>query len=173
MLKGHHFVGDGWTGTATFSPCERYRYTLTRSWDNDKPIVCFCGLNPSTADAKDPDPTITREIGFAKSWGYGALVKVNAYAFRSTDPKGLWSVDDPYGPDNIAAIREWAKKADLFVAAWGANIRPDQAWKLRTLFVVNRIRVHALKLTKSGQPAHPLYLPKSLTPRLWEEGRLQ
>lgn len=172
-MKASHFVSDGWVGSATFSHCERYRYTLARSWDKSKPVVCFCGLNPSTADAKQDDPTVRREIAFAKAWGYGGLVKVNAYALRSTDPKGLWKVDDPYGPDNIATISEWSRKADLFVAAWGVNIKPDQAWKLSTLFVLNRVRVHALKLTKGGFPAHPLYLPKTLQPRLWEGGTLR
>src|SRR5688572_3379702 len=147
---------------AEFSACRRYRYSLTRIWDETKPLACFCGLNPSTADETQDDRTVRREVGFAKAWGYGALVKVNAYAFRSTDPNGLWQVDDPYGPDNIAAISEWSRKADLFVAAWGNNIRADQAWKLRLLFDVNDVKVHALRLTKKGQPEHPLYLPKTL-----------
>jgi hypothetical protein len=173
QLKSKHFVRDEWVGTATFSPCGRYRYLLTRTWDKTKPICAFIGLNPSTADERQDDPTIRREIAFARDWGFGALVMLNAYAFRSTDPKALWTIDDPYGPDNLATISEWTRKADLVVAAWGANIRADQAWKLRLLFDVNRIKVHALRITKKGQPEHPLYLPKTLKPRLWEDGVLR
>jgi hypothetical protein len=152
---------------ATFSPCRTYRYALWREWDTSLPTVVFCGLNPSTADETQDDPTIRRELGYAKAWGFGRYVKVNAYALRSTDPKGLWKVEDPYGPDNIATISEWSRKAQLFVAAWGNNIRPDQVWKLRLLFDVNRTKVHVIGLTKAGQPIHPLYQLKTAKPFLW------
>ena len=59
------------TGTALFSPCQRFRYTLTRTWDETKSGVAFICLNPSTATATEDDPTIRRCIGFAKTWGYG------------------------------------------------------------------------------------------------------
>lgn len=153
--------------SATFSTCRRYRYTLHRTWDASKPLAVFCGLNPSTADETFDDPTITREVGYAKDWGYGRYVKVNAYAFRSTDPKGLWTAEDPCGTDNLGIILEWAKRADLFVAAWGVNIRPAQAWTLRLALDMAHVKVHALKLTKDGFPSHPLYLPKTLKPFVW------
>lgn len=155
------------SSAAEFSACRRYRWTLTRTWDDSKRLVVFCGLNPSTADETQDDPTIRRELGFARDWGAGRYVKVNAYGFRSTDPRGLWAVDDPIGEHNFAAIAHWAKAADIFVAAWGANIKAALAWKLRLLFDVNRITVHALGLTKSGQPVHPLYQPKTAKPFVW------
>lgn len=164
---------------ATFSPCRRYRYSLTRVWDPLLPMVVFCGLNPSTADEEQDDPTIRREIGFAKVWKFGSLCKVNAYAFRSTDPKGLWAVDDPRGADNFLAIRVACfealikREGGLFVACWGNNIRERDAWDLRRMLKLEGVRVHALKLTKPGNPCHPLYLPKSLKPRLWEGGTLR
>lgn len=46
----------------------------------------FIGLNPSTADESKDDPTIRRCIRFAKDWGYGGLLMMNAFAFRATDP---------------------------------------------------------------------------------------
>lgn len=152
---------------ATFGPCRRYRYALWREWDASKPTVVFCGLNPSTADANYDDATIRREVGFARSWGFGRLVKVNAYAFCSTKPEGLWKAPDPYGPDNVEHLRYWAKKATWFVAAWGNNIRDEQAYKLRLLFIVNRVTVHALKITKQGQPHHPLRLRADTKPFVW------
>jgi hypothetical protein len=157
---------------ASFSGCGKYRYALWREWDESKPTVLFIGLNPSTADETKDDATIRREIGFAKAWGFGSLAKCNAYAFRSTDPKGLWRVDDPYGPHNIETISKWIRKARLVVVAWGNNIKPDQAWKLRLLFDVNDVTVYALRRTKQGQPEHPLRLPKTLKPRRWQDGML-
>jgi hypothetical protein len=45
----------------------KYRYTLTRVWDETKDKVMFIGLNPSTADEIEDDPTIRRCINFTKS----------------------------------------------------------------------------------------------------------
>lgn len=35
---------------AEISKCQKYRYTLRRTWDNSKKKAMFIGLNPSTAD---------------------------------------------------------------------------------------------------------------------------
>lgn len=161
------------TSGAAFSPCRLYRYALWREWDPALPTVIFCGLNPSTADETTDDPTVRRELGYARAWGFGRYVKVNAYGLRSTDPKGLWRVEDPRGPDNFLAIKvhcfeAMTKRADgLFVAAWGNNIRDRDAFELRRLLRFEGITVHALKLTKSGNPQHPLYLKADLKPFPW------
>ncbi|HDR2355042.1 TPA: DUF1643 domain-containing protein [Enterobacter roggenkampii] len=38
---------------AIFSPCGKYRYSLSRVWDDSKPYTLFIGLNPSYADADE------------------------------------------------------------------------------------------------------------------------
>ena len=157
---------------ATLSPCRKYRYALWREWDATKPTVIFCGLNPSTADETVDDPTVRRELAYARDWGFGRYVKLNAYGLRSTDPKGLWRVDDPVGPDNLLAIKRHYFEASrqpgaLFVAAWGNNIREREAYELRRMLRLEGVTVHALKLTKQGNPQHPLYLPKDLVPFEW------
>jgi len=160
----------GLTGGALFSPCRGYRYALTRTWDASKPTVVFCGLNPSTADETKDDPTIRREVDFAATWGFGRYIKVNAYGFRCTNPKGLWCVGDPRGSDNFLAIQVYAREAALFVVAWGNNIRERDAFELRNLLRLEGIKPHALRLTKHGNPSHPLYLPKTLVPFAWPGG---
>jgi hypothetical protein len=105
---------------AELSPCRRYRYRLWRRW-SDGPVVNFVMLNPSTADAEQDDPTVRRCVGFAKSWGAGGLVVTNLYALRSTDPKALWTADDPVGPENAFHLGSGALGADTVVCAWGAE----------------------------------------------------
>lgn len=91
---------------ATLSEDRKYRYTLTRIWDETKPKVMFIGLNPSTADETKDDPTIIRCINFAKSWGYGGLEMTNLFAFRATNPKVMKNEKEPIGKDNDT----WLKK---------------------------------------------------------------
>ena len=104
---------------ATFSDCRKYRYALSRTWNDKKKTILFIGLNPSTADEKIDDPTIRRCINYAQNWGYGSLLMVNLFAYRATLPTELKNVKNPIGNDNDLHIIELSKKADLAVAAWG------------------------------------------------------
>ncbi|HEU4641266.1 MAG TPA: DUF1643 domain-containing protein [Gemmatimonadaceae bacterium] len=153
---------------AIFSLCRRWRYALWRTWDDETKRVAFIGLNPSTADEHEDDPTIRRCAGFARAWGYGGLVMLNLFGWRATDPREMRAVVDPVGPGNDAVLREYASNPEvaLLVAAWGS----DGGYLTRDRAVRNLLAGHdlfTLGLTKSGKPRHPLYLPQDLTPRLW------
>jgi hypothetical protein len=149
---------------AVFSSCRRWRYLLWRRWDAERPIANFLMLNPSTADETRLDPTCARARAYAEAWGYGALIVTNIFGWRSTDPKALRNVRDPIGKGNDAAILRAALEADLVVCAWG-NHGTDRSRHIRKL--LGGIRLHALKVTGAGEPAHPLYLRKSLTAAPW------
>lgn len=155
------------TSTAVLSDCGRYRYRLTRDWDPARPRATFVMLNPSTADATVDDRTISRCITYAKDWGMGGLMVVNLYAYRATDPEDLWLVEDPIGPLNDQHLREVlspsVRDGGPVVGAWGVNAQPERvAQVLRYAGPLT-----ALAVTKSGQPGHPLYLPKTAQPQPW------
>jgi hypothetical protein len=142
-----------------------YRYCLTRTWDHTKGTVCYIGLNPSTADETEDDPTIRRCVGFAKSWGYGGIIMLNLFAYRATKPVKLLSTSDPVGPDNDAMIEYFVKDGHFTIACWGMRGEisgRDQAVKKMVP------RLHHLGLTKDGHPRHPLYLPGDIIPTIWE-----
>jgi hypothetical protein len=158
--------------SAYISECGKYRYSLERTWGQNGLNYCaFIGLNPSTADAEIDDPTIRRCIGFAKDWGFDALCMVNLFAFRATNPKDMLTVADPIGPDNDRSLRIACQNAKLIVAAWGNH----GSLNGRSKEVQEDMRggLHVLGLTKSGEPAHPLYLPKNLKPYLWSGEQIQ
>ena len=145
--------------TANFSSCRKYRYSLSRIWDKQKKFVLFIGLNPSTADEEVDDPTIRRCSGYAQKWGYGGFIMVNLFAYRTTLPSNLKKVKYPVGRDNDKYIVKLSKKADITVAAWGNNGNLYSRDKQVLSLVPNLM---CLKVNKSGQPAHPLYLKKDL-----------
>lgn len=147
---------------ATFSDCKKYRYSLWRIWEGGKGVVTFIGLNPSTADENIDDPTIKRCINFAKSWGYGGIYMVNLFAFRATDPKVMKATDYPVGSDNDKWIKQLIDESEIAVAAWGnhgKHLRRD-----RTVKKLIGSKLHCLEKSKDGNPKHPLYLKKDLTP---------
>ena len=142
---------------ATFSADGRYRYRLWRRWDRARPVVAFVMLNPSTADATRDDPTIRRCISFARAWGFGGVEVVNLFAYRATDPRVLRRARDPVGPGNDRQIARACREAALVVAAWGASHAGDRA-----AHVLRRLSApRCFGTTRSGQPAHPLYLPRT------------
>jgi hypothetical protein len=146
------------SGGATFSPCRRYRYHLHRTW-SPGPRIAFLMLNPSTADETEPDPTLTRCVGFARSWGCGGVDIVNLFGLVDRDPKVLRTARDPIGPENNSHVAAVARKAGRIVAAWGAfpGAR-DRANAMRLRLAVERVELLCLGVTKAGHPRHPLYL---------------
>ena len=145
--------------TANFSSCRKYRYSLSRIWDKQKKFVLFIALNPSTADEEMDDPTIRRCSGYAQKWGYGGFMMVNLFAYRTTLPSNLKKVKYPVGSENDKYIVKLSKKADITVATWGDNGNLYSRDKQILSLVPNLM---CLKINKSGQPAHPLYLKKDL-----------
>jgi hypothetical protein len=150
---------------AHFSRCRTFRYALWRRWAPAGPWVMLVGLNPSTADARRNDPTIRRCIGFARDWGYGGVWVLNLFAFRATDPRDLKAASDPIGPRNDAWLRRIAGRCERVVAAWGNHGRLlDRSEAVRAMLGA---RLSVIRLNAGGEPAHPLYLPKTLRPVDW------
>ena len=146
---------------AVFSDCRKYRYALWRMWIEHKPIAMIIGLNPSTAGHTRNDPTITRCISFARSWGYGGVCVTNLFGFRATSPTQLKAHHDPIGKENDAWVHEMAKGAAITVAAWGNHGK----FLNRSLEILPSLdQLHCIKMNKSGEPAHPLYLKSELKP---------
>ncbi len=149
--------------TAKLSRCRKYRYALWRTWDVEKPYVLFVGLNPSTADEHNDDPTLIRCMNFAKTWGYGGVCMANLFAFRATAPADMKAATDPVGKQNNVWLKKLAKEAGVVIAAWGN----DGAFLSRSTEVKAMLpELHCLKRNKSGEPAHPLYQPTTAKPVL-------
>ncbi|MFT2213967.1 DUF1643 domain-containing protein [Rhizobium giardinii] len=152
--------------SATISACGAYRYRLERQWDANKSKVAFIMLNPSTADAEQDDPTIHRCMAFAKAWGFGGLIVGNLFALRSTDPKVLYSHEDPIGVDNDKHLSAIARSSMKIICAWGTH----GAFRDRGREVAHKLEffnLSVLKLTADGHPGHPLYIAASTEPRVY------
>lgn len=171
---------------AVFSEDRRHRYLLTRGITGPvTPDVGVIMLNPSTANACLDDPTIRRVRAFAdrlhRERGGRVPLRLaiaNLYGLRSTDPKGLVTSIDPFGPNNGAALTWVAANSRLLLVAWGASL-PVPAAACQPVQTVQRLvaeyrssprwkgTTFCLGRTKSGQPRHPLYLAADTTFEPW------
>jgi len=159
LVNKHWFatvgIGDNKLTDAYFSPCRVWRYWLLRTWDDTLPAIAYIGLNPSTADEVQNDPTVSRCINFAKSFGCGSMYMLNLFAFRATDPRVMKQARDPIGPVNNVAIKSVSDKCKITVACWGVHGTYLQRDKEVVRLIPN---LWCLGVTKGGHPRHPLYL---------------
>ena len=166
MITRTHQKGDA-ASVAVYSPCERYRYALTRVWGTG-PRVLFVMLNPSTATEVQNDPTVERCERRARALGYGGFRVCNIFAWRDTDPRAMRAAADPVGPANDAAIRDGALWADAVVCAWGTHgAHLDRGRQVETLLRATGRTLTHLGLSKDGHPKHPLYIAYSQQPETW------
>lgn len=161
--------------SAVISPCGRFRYRLERQLESDgldgrKLIVVM--VNPSTADASADDATIRKVKGFADRNGYSQIIVGNLFAYRSTDIKGLASVDDPRGEHNNRYLQAmiWERGDVLF--AWGPVAKVPKRFRTRWTTVAKMVRDAGktplcLGVCNDGHPRHPLMVPYSQPLEPW------
>ena len=152
--------------SADISLCGRYRWELSRIWDDRKRLCCWVMLNPSTADSEYDDPTIRRCVNFSHDWGFGGILVVNLFALRATDPAELKRQPNPIGEGNTERILWAMRRSKQVVAAWGAHgAYLNRGREVLELMRLNDSGAVHLGMTKAGQPRHPLYLPKTTIPQ--------
>lgn len=155
---------EDFSGGAELSECRKYRYVLWRrwQWQGYANQVMFIGLNPSTADETEDDPTIRRCVRFAKDWGYGGILMMNAFAFRATQPADMLAANDPIGPANDEAFGYRRNQVGLIVAAWGNHCPAERVVGVQ--HALGSRPVMCLGKNKNGSPKHPLYLKADTKP---------
>ena len=79
MITRTHIKDDA-PSVAVYSDCEKYRYSLTRTWDQSQEHVLFVMLNPSTATEVQNDPTVERCERRARTLGFGSFYVTNIFA---------------------------------------------------------------------------------------------
>ena len=113
--------------------------------------------------------------------GAARLVVGNLFAFRATDPADLYLASfasdpagrgDVVGPDNDQHLAAIIAEADTLIGAWGAASKCFGLVRARVPRVLELVAasgktLHALRVTKNGQPEHPVRLPAALRPVPW------
>ena len=145
---------------------KNHRYVLEQEGKN---VLIVIGLNPSTADEKNPDPTMMSVLRFVNRWGYDGFVMINLSSERCTEPRNMAKLlDHKKHKKNMEAISEVAEKypeADVLVA-FGNSIGIREYLPLgffdihKILSVDERRWLHIggpKGITAKGHPRHPLY----------------
>jgi hypothetical protein len=143
------------------NPENTARFALGTTGKNPLFVI---GLNPSTADDKKPDMTITKIRIFAKNAHFDGFVMLNLYAQRTPFPNQLdTELNSTLHQENVKHILQCFKvyKQCSILASWGAtiNTRPFLPQCLTEIKIaLDQLNVSWLKigdLTQGGHPRHP------------------
>jgi hypothetical protein len=95
---------------------------------------------------------------------------VNLFAFKATKRSDMLIHLEPVGPANDAWIYSATRDAGIVLAAWGADgTHRGRDLEVRQL-IAPTVQLYCLKLTKDGQPWHPLYVKGDTVPILYNPG---
>lgn len=147
-----------------------YRYVLGTRGQN--PVIC-AGINPSTAQPDQLDPTLQSVSRISYSNNYDSWLMFNVYAQRATIPDDMdLERNELLHRENMNAFQSLLEYASsggnipVIWAAWGAIIEKRRWLKscVVDMFTIAESYhaqwVCAGKCTKNGHPHHPLYLKK-------------
>lgn len=139
------------------------RYVL--GTEGHYPLICF-GVNPSTAEPDNLDPTLKSVDRIARNQGFDSWIMLNLYPQRSTNPRDLHSsCDQALHRTNLKHIENvMILYPPVIWAAWGTLIRTRpylidcliDFYKLSNNFDCDWVTFG--QESKDGHPHHPLYL---------------
>lgn len=141
---------------AEFSKCGTYRYALWRIWDIKLPMGMLIGLNPSTANKKMNDPTITRlgsKNGLMRANGFGGMFMTNLFAQVTPYPEMLEVTEK-----GVSVNDEWLQEVNLHcetvIFCWGNFKVKGRDLEMKEMFP----SAMCFGKNRNGSPKHPLYL---------------
>lgn len=164
---------------AKFSEDRKRRFWLTRDWSDElgaRLKTCnFIMLNPSDADERRDDQTITKCIGFAREWrNYSKIVATNLIPVvsKKTSPLPLWSGIDL---ENREHLKKSMAEADLVVVGWGGSLDAGMAERIGLAKEITALRAIATvdlycighTQTKERHPLHPSRAAYTTGPIRW------
>lgn len=139
---------------AQFSSCGKYRYMLFRIWNENLPSAMCIGLNPSTADAEDDDPTIIHLVNILQQHAYGGLYMTNLFSLITPRPEELRMCPDPVKENDRYLLKTRERCKDV-IYCWGNFPMAEYRAKVIVKTYPGGL---CFGLNKNGSPKHPLAL---------------
>ena len=138
---------------------KEYRYLLGKKGKN--PLVAIC-MNPSAANLDYSDKTVNRIIKASEVLNYDGWIVFNVYPERATKASDLGEINKKLLDENIKCIIDYIEKNKTteVCGAWGQLKRKpllEGKKELLKKLKEKKIKIFTFtKLTKSGDPVHPL-----------------
>jgi len=145
---------------AVMSCNDKYRYRLTRIWDENKAIAGIIMLNPSKASAIKTDNTIMNMSNYLIDNEYGGIDVVNLFSYMTTQKKYLKERNNDYEKYNDEHIVKLVDERPLTIIAWGSNKEEHKHRKkeVEKLLVLSQQKLKCFMNENERMACHPLLL---------------
>lgn len=161
-----------WTDLPAYFPDPHHRVWLRRRLSGKGPPVAFILHNPTSLM---DESTMRRLSACANAWGCSDAVAVGLATQIAASAGDLIGRDlFKMATDATDAAAQFVGGAGgKFVAVWGTPSGPTGIQSGMSLMAemikwrYQPLGLHVLRLTPSGYPEHPLYLPRHLVPIPW------
>ena len=141
------------------------RYALGQVFDESgRTLICF-GINPSTASPEQLDNTINKVVKIARFNEYDNWIMLNIYPQRATNPDDLHLLADEQivkqNIETVSQILDIYQDCDILFAY--GNLISKRSYLRPCLEQISKLlksknkTIKKIKLTKEGNPVHPLY----------------
>jgi hypothetical protein len=118
-------IPPGVIGDAEPRGLKKYRYWLSRVWNQSLPTALVIGINPNTATEFQDDGMTSFLTRFLRQlegeYQCGGFFLVNCFDYRDRTPKALLNVDQPTSEKNIHVIKRKLEECDFVVVSWGTT----------------------------------------------------
>lgn len=126
-----------------FSDDNTKRYLIEKTWDPSLPNLAIVLLAPSSASTIELDSTTSLVLNNAVRLGFGSVSIVNLFATLGNYTLTIEEGDDP---ENLKAIVDAAKKADVVVWAPGVGKSKVQMFLDRASQILTALKPYEKKL---------------------------
>ena len=160
------------TTEAVFSQDNTKRYLLKKTWDTSLPKLAIIMLAPSIASGIELDSTTSLVLNNASALGFGSVSIVNL--FTTLGDFSLSQSEDA-DSENMKAIVDAAKVADVVIYAPGVGKAKLQVFQERSKQVLEALRPYEFKLkclTSASGKNHYLH-PLCPSVRTWHLAELR
>ncbi|HDX9630586.1 TPA: DUF1643 domain-containing protein [Bacillus cereus] len=142
---------------------EKYRYQLTRTWDDTKDNATIIMLNPSKAELFITDKTVMNVQNFLIKNNYGSMTIVNIFSYMTTNPSYLKEREEVFESENDKFIYKACKDAELIIVAWTRDKHTRRKREIENLIYPFNKKVMCFQDEKGLKPRHP----RDLNDKTW------
>lgn len=141
----------------------KYRYELTRTWDEEKPKGVMIGINPSKATQLKGDNTATNAMNFFIDNNFGEMKIVNLYPYMCTKPSELRNRESSYDNINNEYIFKACEQAELILIAWGyaKDDYTNRKYEVLNLIKPFKHKIKCFEDNRGNKPQHLRILSES------------
>jgi hypothetical protein len=144
--------------SAEFSDDKTLRFSLTKTWNSDKPKALFILLNPSKADVVRMDNTFCNIVNQSIDLDFGSVTLVNLFPLMATDSKKLTGKLELGKEENLKIIsREIISINDIFIA-WGTDNNKYRQRKLEIELILKKHGAKNVRCWFDKNKSHPKHL---------------